>query len=125
MPIPIPIKNEPAPAHRKCWIEGRLIKIVAPMSKAIPPIIDVLRYPIFNSNRPAIVDAIGQPIDIVVKVKPAIKADSPITPCTNVGKKLDALIIIIPVNNEVTLAIVIKRYFHIEPGIIGSFDFLS
>ena len=41
---------------------------------------DVFLNPIFNNSFPANVEAIGQPIDIVVKVNPATIGDRSMTP---------------------------------------------
>ena len=118
--MPTPIKKEPNAAQTGPSSGDNVRKTRLPNSKEAPPTKDVRRKPILKINFPDKVDAIGQPIDMVVNAKPAIKADSSITPCTNVGKKEDNPIKMTPVVRDTILAMKMDRSSHMLNGIIGS-----
>ena len=113
-PIPTPTKKEPSAAKSGPESGVNRTKITLPIISAAPPISDVFRKRIFNIRVPAIVEAIGQPIDIVVKLKPASIGERSITPCTKAGRKLDIPISIIPVMSDVTFAIKMERIRQIK-----------
>ncbi len=119
-PIPSPITSEPTPATAGAVPGFRTRKASAPAGSSAAPNRRVARRPKRPKLRAATVAPIGQPSTMTVSVNPATSAERPITPWTNMGRKVVRPMIAMPLSRVVMLVAAIRGRAHSEKASMGS-----
>ena len=126
MPMPTPTTTMFRIAVASLVVSDMRLSRYIPTTSTMPPATTSSRYlPIRDTSSPASVLETTMPSIIGVVTTPELVADAPRTPCTNIGMKVIAPNMPIPMRNVTPLATTKTRLRKSSGGMIGSSARLS